>query len=511
MTKNVTSVVLCILDGWGINPSQAYNGIKAAGTPCWSMMQEIYPMTQLLASGIYVGLPRGQMGNSEVGHMTIGSGRVVLQELPRIDMAIESGKILSLPAFNDFVANGLKGSRTIHIIGLLSPGGVHSHQDHLFYFAKTLAAQGFNIKVHAILDGRDTPPKSGYGFLKGFLKEIKAQHNITLATVGGRYFAMDRDRRWDRIEQAYQAIVKAEGSKSSDVLETVRECYEKDIGDEFIRPHVCGGYQGMQDGDSLMVVNFRADRVRQILTALLDPAFEEFERHEIPQFAAILGMSEYSQALAPLIPALFEKELITHTLGQVVSWAGLKQLRIAETEKYAHVTSFFNGGVELLFSGEDRKLIPSPKVATYDLKPEMAANEMTDMLVSCIKEKTYQLIVVNYANPDMVGHTGVQSAIIKAVETVDQCLARLLGVCKETDTVLVVTADHGNVEQMVDEETGEPHTAHTLNPVPFLVANAQENFSLKEGTLRDIAPTVLDIMGLLKPVDMTGSSLIETG
>ncbi len=466
-------------------------------------------MSELQASELYVGLPRGQMGNSEVGHMTIGSGRVVLQELPRIDVAIEKDEISALAPFETFVAGAEKGTKVVHLMGLLSPGGVHSHQDHFVYFAKTLGSLGFQVKLHVFLDGRDTPPKSAHGFLVDFLKEIESHPGISLATFGGRYFAMDRDKRWDRIEKAYQAIVYGRGEKSANPLKTIQNCYEQDGGDEFVSPHVCDGYQGMQDGDAMVMVNFRADRVRQILTALLDSDFKEFDRIKAVHFAATLGMSEYSQKLMSLIPPLFTKELVSQTLGQIVSEAGLKQLRAAETEKYAHVTFFFNGGRELVFEGEDRKLIPSPQVSTYDLKPEMSAVEMTDDLVASIKTETYQLIVVNYANPDMVGHTGVQSAIIKAVETVDQCLARLLEACKEIGTILIVTADHGNVEQMVDDVTGEPHTAHTLNPVPFLVANAPRSFTLKGGSLENIAPTVLDLMGLVKPIEMTGTSLIE--
>lgn len=509
MIKKATNVVLCILDGWGINPSSTHNGIACAKIPCWNHMGQTYPASQLQASELYVGLPRGQMGNSEVGHMTIGSGRVVMQDLPRIDLAIEKEEIVSSPHFQSFIDQALRGTKVIHLMGLLSPGGVHSHQDHLVYFSKTLAELGFEVQIHAFLDGRDTPPKSATQYLGGFLQAIQGYPSIRLATFGGRYFAMDRDKRWDRIEKAYQAMVSASGEKSGDTLQAINDCYAKEVWDEFVPPYVCEGYAGMRDGDALLMVNFRADRVRQLLTALLDPAFKEFERQKVIQFAATLGMTEYSEKLNLLIPALFEKQSIIHTLGEIVSQAGLKQLRAAETEKYAHVTFFFNGGRELVFDGEDRKLIPSPQVATYDLKPEMSAGEMTDYLVESIRAQTYQLIVVNYANPDMVGHTGVRQAIIKAVETVDQCLQRLLDSCIETGTTLVITADHGNVEQMIDTVTGEPHTAHTLNPVPFLVANAPGSFTLKEGSLENIAPTILDIMGLAKPIEMTGESLID--
>lgn len=509
MTKKTTNIILCILDGWGINSSSTHNAIAAAHTPCWTSLNQLYPHSKLQASELYVGLPQGQMGNSEVGHMTIGSGRVMMQDLPRIDTAITTGEIPSLSEFQAFVRKASAGTKRVHLMGLLSPGGVHSHQDHLLYFAKILADQGFYVYIHAFLDGRDTPPHSGLEFLKIFLDKIKEQPKISLATFCGRYFAMDRDQRWDRIEKAIQAMVEGEGEASPDPLTSLAECYRRDIGDEFVPPHVCSGYSGMHDGDSLIMVNFRADRVRQILAALLDPEFTEIPSTQKIHFAATLGMMAYSQALAPFMPALFSKQSIIHTLGEVVSQAGLKQLRAAETEKYAHVTFFFNGGRELMFEGEDRKLIPSPAVATYDLQPEMSAFEMTDFLVKQITQQTYQLIVVNYANADMVGHTGIKSAIVKAVETVDQCLQQLLTACQATETILVVTADHGNAEQIVDGVTGEPHTAHTLNPVPFLVANAQGSFTLKNGSLQNIAPTVLELMGLVKPEEMTGTSLIE--
>lgn len=508
MNKKEINVVLCILDGWGMNPSVAHNGIACARTPCWNEMVQTYPIAQLQASELYVGLPHGQMGNSEVGHMTIGSGRVVMQDLPRIDLAVERGEITSLSAFQGFAEQVMQGTKVVHLMGLMSPGGVHSHQGHLVCFAKLLADLGVDVWVHAFLDGRDTPPESAAEFFVDFLQAIQGYPRIRIATFEGRYFAMDRDKRWDRIEKAYQAMVLAVGVKSDNVLADIQHSYAEGIGDEFILPHVCTEYPGMQDGDALLMINFRADRVRQLLTALLDSDFKEFDRSRTVSFAATLGMTPYSEKLTPLIPALFEKQSITKTLGEVISQAGLKQLRVAETEKYAHVTFFFNGGREQVFAGEDRRLIPSPQVATYDLKPEMSAHEMTDYLVKSIQDQAYQLIVVNYANPDMVGHTGVQEAIIKAVETVDHCLQRLLDACKETGTVLIITADHGNVEQMVDEVTGGVHTAHTLNPVPFVVANAPGKIVVKEGALQNIAPTVLEIMGLDKPAEMTGESLI---
>lgn len=508
MAKKMKNVVLCILDGWGLNPSKIHNGIAEAKTPNWTHISQHYPMTTLEASELYVGLPKGQMGNSEVGHMTIGSGRVIMQELPRIDLAIEHHTLLEMAKFHEFVTQVKKANRVVHLMGLLSPGGVHSHQDHLLYLAKQLASQHITVKVHAFLDGRDTPPRSADGYLSYFLGSIQDTPGVNLATFGGRYFAMDRDKRWDRIEKACRAIVSGEGKLALDPLDSMEKSYALNVTDEFVVPHVCQGYTGMQEGDALLMVNFRADRVRQILTALLDPDFKEFSQKRI-SFSATLGLSEYSETLLPLIPSLFDKQSIKNTLGEVIANAGLSQLRAAETEKYAHVTFFFNGGRELVFPGEDRRLLPSPKVATYDLQPEMSAYELTDYLVDNIHSQKYQLIVSNFANPDMVGHTGVPQAIIKAVETVDDCLGCLLKACIETDTVLIVTADHGNVEQMVDVVSGQPHTAHTLNPVPFVVANMNESIKLRSGgALGNVAPTILDIVGLPKPAEMTGESLI---
>jgi 2,3-bisphosphoglycerate-independent phosphoglycerate mutase len=453
-----------------------------------------------MASEAHVGLPEGQMGNSEVGHTTIGSGRVVLQELPRIDQAIADGAIPKLLPWTTFIRKAAQGSRVVHLLGLLSDGGVHSHQAHLVYFAQLLVSLGFKVKVHALLDGRDTPPTSAVHYLRNFMQET-APLGIELATIGGRYFGMDRDKRWDRIDIAVKAIGEGDSQSVTDPLDFVNALYKKGITDEFINPHKAYGYNGIQEGDSLLVANFRADRMRQILGVLL-------HQHT---FAATLGLINYSEELTPLIPALFEKQEINNTLGAVVSRAGLTQLRAAETEKYAHVTFFFNGGREELYAGEDRRLIPSPKVATYDLKPEMSAYELTDFLVADMVNGTHDLIVCNYANPDMVGHTGIPAAIVTAVEAIDTCLHRLETAAIQQGYQMIVTADHGNVECMVDEATGHPHTAHTLNPVPFVLINGDSGGKVLAGGLQDIAPTILNLMELPVPPEMTGKDLVVRG
>lgn len=510
MAQTFTKVMLCILDGWGINPCPEHNGISLAHTPVWKELLEKYPSCELEASELYVGLPSGQMGNSEVGHMTIGSGRVILQDLPRIDKAFKEDTIKNLPLFQSFVTASLQTTKTVHLLGLLSPGGVHSHQDHLINLAKLLSEQGCSVYVHAFLDGRDTPPKSAADYMQTFLAAIKPLKGVQIATFCGRYYGMDRDQRWERTERAYQVIVHGQGEKAErDPVKSILASYAQEITDEFIVPHVSLGYRGMQEGDSLMMANFRADRVRQLLTSLLDPTFNKFPRPKTVSFAATLGLTPYSEGLKKWMPILFDKQPIQMSLGETIAQADLKQLRVAETEKYAHVTFFFNGGREEVFKGEERKLIASPKVATYDLQPEMSAFEMTDFLVDQIHCQQYALMVVNYANADMVGHTGVESAVVKAIEAVDQCLGRVLRACEQTDTVFILTADHGNAEQMVDPETGQPHTSHTLNRVPFIVANAKKSLKLAQGGLENIAPTVLEIMGLPQPIEMTGLSLIK--
>lgn len=507
MITTKQKVLLCILDGWGVRANTDANGIALAKTPHWDNMWAHQPHTSLQASELFVGLPSGQMGNSEVGHMTIGSGRVIMQDLPRIDQAIEKNIIPQLPAMEQFVCQVQEGNGVVHLLGLLSPGGVHAHQNHLIYFAQFLSGLGLTVFIHGFMDGRDTPPQSGVDYLKDFLSAIKPYPSIHMATIGGRYFAMDRDKRWDRVKSAYDLMVDGQGPKVDDPVHLMTDYYGQGIGDEFIPPHGISDYAGMKDGDGLLMVNFRADRARQLLMALLDPAFSHFPRSRSLHFSATLGMTEYAKNLTPYIPVLFDKQSLDHTIGQVISENGLKQLRAAETEKYAHVTFFLNGGREEPFAGEDRLLVESPKVATYDLQPEMSAPILTEKLAKAIKSGQYDLIITNFANPDMVGHTGIQEAIIKAVEAIDDSLGSLSQACRDAGYVMIVTADHGNVEQMIDEE-GQPHTAHTLNPVPFVCVNAPVHVQEKGGSLQDIAPTLLDLLGIPIPEEMTGQSLI---
>ncbi|MEC9345675.1 MAG: 2,3-bisphosphoglycerate-independent phosphoglycerate mutase [Pseudomonadota bacterium] len=495
-------VVLCILDGWGHRAEPEDNAIALARTPVWDRLSATCPQSMIQTSGLAVGLPDGQMGNSEVGHMNIGAGRVVMQDLPRIDAAIASGELAAHPALADLAAK----SATVHVLGLLSPGGVHSHQDHMVALAKALVARGSTVAVHAFLDGRDTPPKSAAGYLKAFEAALPAGARV--ATICGRYFAMDRDKRWDRVELAIDLLVDGRGAAFDTAAEALADAYAAGETDEFVRPRRIGAYGGMADGDGLLMANFRADRAREILTALLDPHFDGFNRARVVRFAGALGMVEYSDALNGFLGAIFPSESLADTLGEVVANAGGTQLRIAETEKYAHVTFFLNGGVEQHYPGEERILVPSPKVATYDLQPEMAASEVTDRLVARLEQGGIDLVVVNYANPDMVGHTGMLDAAIRAVETIDACLGRLEAAVTRAGGVLLVTADHGNLEQMRDPETGEPHTQHTTNPVPLTMVNGPAGLALGDGRLADIAPTVLRLMGLQQPAAMGGHALL---
>ena len=467
------------------------------------------PHALLQASELFVGLPKGQMGNSEVGHMNLGAGRVVLQDLPRIDHAIADGNLAKNPNLVEFIAALKASGGTAHLMGLMSPGGVHSHQDHMAALARVLDAAGVPVKVHAFLDGRDTPPKSAIDYLKKFAADIAALEGVAIATVSGRYYAMDRDKRWDRVEKAYGALVQGDGEKSSDAQSAVEQSYASGKSDEFVLPTVVGGYAGMHDGDGVLMANFRADRVREILAALLDPGFSGFPRARTLRCAAALGMTEYSTDLNRFLRTIFPPEDLADTFGEVVSRAGLTQLRIAETEKYAHVTFFFNGGREEEFPGESRILVPSPKVATYDLKPEMSAPEVTDKLVEAIDAGRFDVIVVNYANTDMVGHTGDIAAAIKAVETVDQSLGRLADAVSRVGSTMLITADHGNAEMMRDPATGQAHTAHTLNPVPLVLVNPPADVSgLRDGRLADIAPTLLALLNLRQPAAMTGRPLL---
>lgn len=501
-------VILCILDGWGHRLETQDNAVALAQTPIYDSLWATAPQAFLHTSGGDVGLPEGQMGNSEVGHMNLGAGRVVLQDLPRIDQAVAEGTLAEQPAIQSHIAALKESGGTCHLLGLLSPGGVHSHQDHLVALAKTVASKGVPVLIHAFLDGRDTPPQSALDYLARFEQDLGAAGKI--ATLCGRYFAMDRDKNWERTSKAFRALTTAEGNKAESALGAVEAAYAAGETDEFVSPAILGDYPGMKDGDGVFMANFRADRARQILTALLDPAFNGFDRGGLPKFAVATGLVEYSEAHNALLETAFAPQTPEQTLGEVVADAGLTQLRIAETEKYAHVTFFFNGGREQEFAGEDRILVPSPKVATYDLQPEMSAPEVTERLLEAVTSGRYDLIVVNYANPDMVGHTGDLQAAIKAVETVDGCLGRLIEAVKAQGGSMLVTADHGNVELMRDPETGNPHTAHTTLPVPiFLVRPEGADLpGLAEGRLADVAPTLLALLGQPQPAAMTGQSLL---
>jgi 2,3-bisphosphoglycerate-independent phosphoglycerate mutase len=505
--KRQKPVVLCILDGWGHRPQHDNNAIEQANTPTWHAMMRECPHALIDASELHVGLPEGQMGNSEVGHMNLGAGRVVMQDLPRIDRAIANGEVAKNPLLQEFIGKLKRSGGACHLMGLLSPGGVHSHQAHLIALAKIVNGGGAPVTVHAFLDGRDTPPSSAKQYVAEVASALSGLSNVRFGTVGGRYFAMDRDKRWERVELAYNAFFGEAPYKAADAVSAVASAYARGETDEFVKPTLIEGFAGIKDGDGLLMGNFRADRARQILTALLDPAFDGFQRKHVARFAATLGMVEYSTALAKFMPALFPPAELSDTLGEIASKAGLKQLRIAETEKYAHVTFFFNGGEERLFPGEERILVPSPKVATYDLKPEMSAYEVTDKLVAAIEADKFDLIVVNFANTDMVGHSGNLQAAIKAVEAVDRCLGRLRAAVEAKGGAILITADHGNAETMVDPVTGEPHTAHTLNRVPVIVVGAAGR-KVSDGKLADVAPTLLELMGLPKPAVMTGHSLL---
>ena len=500
-------VVLCILDGWGHRRACDNNAICLAETPVLDHLGKTCPHALIDASEQEVGLPADQMGNSEVGHMNLGAGRVVMQDLPRIDAAVASGEIAHNPTLQGFI-DALKASGgTAHIMGLISPGGVHSHQAQIAHLAEAVHAAGVPVAVHAFLDGRDTPPRSAVPFVRDFQA---AAPNAPVVLVSGRYYAMDRDQRWDRTALAYAALVDAQGERAPDPIAAIEQSYDAGAGDEFVKPTVIGDYRGMADGDGVLMANFRADRARQMLRALLDPRFDGFARPRVVHFAAALGMVEYSTALNAFLDTLFPPIDLHHTLGEIVAEAGLKQLRIAETEKYAHVTFFFNGGREAEFAGEDRVLVPSPKVATYDLQPEMSAPEVTDKLVAAIESGRFDFVVVNYANGDMVGHTGDLQAAIKAAETVDHCIGWVSDAVQRAGGALLITADHGNAEQMTDPKTGQPHTAHTMNKVPLILVNAPDSVqALADGRLADIAPTVLALMALPQPTAMTGEALIR--
>ncbi len=500
-------VMLVILDGFGWRQDQTDNAVRLAKAPNFQALWTEFPHAFLQASGHNVGLPDGQMGNSEVGHLTIGAGRVIKQELARIGDSVADGSIARLPAFVNLVAALKQSGGTCHLMGLVSPGGVHSHQDHAAGVAGHLSKAGIKTVVHAFTDGRDTPPQSAIEDLARLTDALP--NDVKVVTVVGRYFAMDRDKRWDRVSQAYATLTEGKGARFETPAEAIQAGYDGGKHDEFIPASVIGDYAGMKDGDAVLCFNFRADRVREILAALLDPGFDGFQRGRVIKFSAAVGMTRYSDALAPFMTWLFDAEHLNNILGQVVANAGKTQLRMAETEKFAHVTYFLNGGQETPFKGEDRVLVASPKVATYDMQPEMSAPELTDRAVEAIDSGKYDMIVLNYANPDMVGHTGDLAAAIKAVETVDAGLGRIVAAMKQQGGALIVSADHGNCEMMKDPDNRWPaHVAHDQSGA----GRGDERVpleSMKDGSLADLAPTMLDLMGIPIPREMTGHSILH--
>jgi 2,3-bisphosphoglycerate-independent phosphoglycerate mutase len=506
--KRPRPVVLCILDGWGHRDKTDDNAVTLARTPNLHRFWKYSPHALLEASEEWVGLPSGQIGNSEVGHMNLGAGRVVMQDLPRIDKALADGDFARNVALVKLIAKVKATNGTVHILGLVSEGGVHSHQSHVVGLAKTLSEAGLAVVIHVLTDGRDVPPQAAEGEITRFLAALKSVANVTIGTLGGRYFAMDRDKRWDRVERGYNAIVAADAPCVPDVLTGIREAYKAGKTDEFIPPVAIAGYTGMKDGDGLVVANFRADRARQISSALLDPAFDGFKRSKVVTFACAVSMAEYSSELSKIMEVMFEPEQLDKGFGEVIAGLGLHQLRAAETEKYPHVTFFFNGGRELPYDGEDRILVQSPKVATYDLQPAMSAAELTQKVVAAIDGGTYDVVVMNYANLDMVGHTGMLKPAIDAVEAVDDGIGRVAEAIKRQGGLMFITADHGNCEMMRDPKTGEPHTAHTLNQVPAILVYGPDGVSIKDGRLADVAPTLLELMGIKAPPEMTGMSLV---
>ena len=499
-------VVLCILDGWGERAETEGNAPALAATPTFDRIMATCPRATLLTHGPNVGLPSGQMGNSEVGHTNIGAGRVVAMDLGQIDLAIEEGRFAGNPPLVEFIEKLQGTGGTAHLMGLVSDGGVHGHLSHMIAAATAIDAAGMPVVIHALTDGRDVSPRSAGEFFEAL--EAVLPEAVKIVTVSGRYYAMDRDNRWDRVAKAYAAIVGGEGLQAASAMDAVTAAYERAENDEFIQPTVLPGYAGARDGDGLFCLNFRADRAREIMAAIGAPGFDAFETGTRPDWAALMGMAQYSEAHGKFMTTMYHKPDLPNTLGEWVSKQGLRQFRLAETEKYPHVTFFLNGGEEGQSEGEDRFMPKSPDVATYDLQPEMSAGEVTEKFVEAIEEG-YDLIVVNYANPDMVGHTGDLEAAIAACEAVDAGLAQVLAALEAAGGAMVLTADHGNCETMIDPETGGPHTAHTLNPVPVAVVGAPQGTALRAGRLADLAPTVLHLMGLDQPQEMTGQSLLR--
>ena len=509
MSKKPT--VLMILDGYGLNDKCEANAVCEAKTPVMDQLMSQCPFVKGNASGLAVGLPDGQMGNSEVGHLNMGAGRIVYQELTRISKEIEDGDFFKNEALLKAVENAKKNDSAIHFMGLLSDGGVHSHITHLYGLLELAKREGLSkVYVHCFLDGRDTPPASGKGYIEQLQEKMKEIGVGRIGVVSGRYYAMDRDNRWDRVEKAFRALTKGEGVQGTDAAALVQQSYDEGTTDEFVLPTVVlkdGKPACIEDGDSVVFFNFRPDRAREITRAFCDDEFTRFERGSRMNLTYVC-FTDYDDTIENKLVA-FHKVNINNTFGEFLAANGLKQARIAETEKYAHVTFFFNGGIEEPNEGEDRILVKSPKVPTYDLKPEMSAYEVCDRLVEAIGSGKYDVIIINFANPDMVGHTGVEPAAIKAVEAVDACVGRAVEAIKKADGQMFICADHGNAEQLVDYETGEPFTAHTVNPVPFILVNADPAYRLREGgCLADIAPTLIELMGLTQPKEMTGKSLL---
>lgn len=510
MSKKLT--MLMILDGYGINENKKGNAIAIANTPVMDKLMKQNPNTIIKTSGLDVGLPEGQMGNSEVGHTNIGAGRIVYQELTRITKSIEDGDFFSIPELVQAIDNCKKNKTKLHIMGLLSDGGVHSHIRHLYAILELAKRKDFeDVYVHCFLDGRDTPPASAENYITQLEKKMAEKGVGKIASITGRFYAMDRDKRWARVQKAYDALVNGIGEKAATAQMAIEDSYQKEIFDEFVLPTlICNGDEPIAtigEKDSVIFFNFRPDRAREITRALVDENFDAFETKKLNLF--YVCFTNYDDTI-PNVQIAFKKDELKNTFGEVVSKHNLTQLRIAETEKYAHVTFFFNGGEEKQYKGEDRILVPSPKVETYDLKPEMSAYEVTDKVLEAIKSDKYDAIILNYANTDMVGHTGSLVAAIKAVEAVDECVGKVVKLVEEKDGNMLITADHGNAEQMVDYKTGEPHTAHTTNPVPLILVTSNKNLKLKSGgKLADLAPTMLDLMNLEKPEEMTGISLLD--
>ncbi len=505
--------MLMILDGFGDNPNKDGNAIKLAKTPNIDKLMKKYPNTEIRTSGLAVGLPDGQMGNSEVGHTNIGAGRIVYQELTRITKSIEDGDFFTNPEFIAAIENCKKNHSKLHILGLLSDGGVHSHIRHLFGLLEMAKRRDFeDVYVHCFLDGRDTPPASAESYIIKLQDKMAEKGIGKIASISGRFYSMDRDKRWERVKKSYDALVNGIGNKAGSAIGAIEDSYQKEVFDEFVEPTIiCNGdtpVAKIEQNDSVIFFNFRPDRARQITRSLVDPEFDGFETKKDLNLYFVCFTS-YDETM-PNVHIAFKKETLKNTFGEYISEKGYTQLRIAETEKYAHVTFFFNGGEEKQYPGEDRILVPSPKVETYDMKPEMSAYEVTDKVLEAISEDKYDVIILNYANTDMVGHTGSLPAAIKAVEAVDECVGKVVKLVESKQGSMLITADHGNAEQMIDYKTGEPHTAHTTNPVPLILVTANEKLKLKDdGKLADLAPTMLDLMNLEKPEEMTGISLLD--